>query len=245
MRKHLALLLAVILVIACGASLAESAGDENICTYTVYNETEETVVELYLIDNATGEKGENYAGEAGLKPYESVEIKGTNYEGYVKSLYFKTESGYEATFATLHFETVPISLLPAPKSEEDPDAVTAATPINFFLPSHPADYLVHNQTGENVVSVTFTNNATGDVMEAWTEQDEINVLKDGESVPCRLYFSADTTKDLELTLRFVTESGYEGVFPTLHFENVQINLLPPVDATTGATAISFGMLPTE
>ena len=245
MRKLFALLLYVMFVFSCAASLAEAAADENICTYTVYNETDETVVELYLIDNNSGEKGENYASEKGLQLYGSVEIKGENYEGYGKTLYFKTESGYEASFPTLHFENVPISLLPAPEAVEGKDAVSSATPINFFMPSHPATYLLNNQTGETVTAVTFTNNATGDVLEAWTELDEITALKDGESLPCVLYFSADTTKDLELTLKFVTESGYEGVFSTLHFENVQINLLPAVDATSGATAISFGMLPAE
>ena len=40
---------------------------------------------------------------------------------------FKTESGYEATFPTLHIEEAPVTLLAA-------DAMTGATPISFFAP---------------------------------------------------------------------------------------------------------------
>ncbi len=53
----------------------------------------------------------------------------------MKTLAFKTESGYEAAFATLHFENVPISLLPAPVVEdgEAADAMTGATQIAFTM----------------------------------------------------------------------------------------------------------------
>ena len=40
---------------------------------------------------------------------------------------FKTESGYEAQFATLHIETAPVYLLAQ-------DALTGATPISFRAP---------------------------------------------------------------------------------------------------------------
>ena len=43
------------------------------------------------------------------------------------TLSFKTESGREGAFETLHFETVPISLLAA-------DAMTGATVISFKAP---------------------------------------------------------------------------------------------------------------
>ena len=101
-----------------------------MCTYTVYNTTGEKVTGLYVTDNLTGEKSENLAGE-GLEDGASVEINGTNKPGYVITLSFTTESGYEAAFGTLHFETVPISLLPA---KTDADAVTGATPISFSAP---------------------------------------------------------------------------------------------------------------
>ena len=128
MKKAFSLLLALSLVLACTFAFAE---ENETCTYTVFNETGEKITELYVTDNLTGEKSENYAGEEGLKMGGIVEINGTNKEGYVITLSFKTESGYEAAFETLHFETVPISLLPA---KTDADAVTGATPISFSAP---------------------------------------------------------------------------------------------------------------
>ena len=98
----------------------------------MYNTTGETITELYVTDNLTGEKSENYAGE-GLANGASVVINGTNKEGYIVTLSFRTESGYENQFATLHFEDVPISILPAPAA--DADATTGATPISFFAPA--------------------------------------------------------------------------------------------------------------
>ena len=246
MRKiTLALLLAAMLVFSCAAGLAETAAaDENICTYVVWNETGELVTELYLIDNASSEKGENLAGEEGLAIEASVEIKGENYDGYVKTLAFKTESGYEAAFATLHFENVPISLLPAPaEGGEEADAVTGATPINFFVPVHTAFYNLVNMTGEKVVEITYTDNATGEVIaKGWEETDGIEALAADESLLTVVNCNADATKELEMTLKFVTESGYTGEFKTLHFENVTINLLS-ADAMTGATQIQFTMDP--
>ena len=129
MKKVFALLLALSLALACAFALAE---ENETCIYTVFNETGEKITELYVTDNLTGEKSENYAGEDGLANGKLVEINGTNKEGYVITLTFKTESGYEAAFETLHFETVPISLLPAPA--ETTDATTGATPISFFAP---------------------------------------------------------------------------------------------------------------
>ena len=247
MRKIvLALLMAAMLVFSCVAGLAEEAADENICTYVVWNETGELVTELYLIDNASGEKGENYAGEEGLASQASVEIKGENYDGYVKTLAFKTESGYEAAFATLHFENVPISLLRNPvvvEGDEEADAVTSATPINFFVPVHTAFYNLVNLTGEKVVEITCTDNATGEVIaKGWEEADGIEALAADESLLVCVDCNADVTKDLEMTLKFVTESGYTGEFKTLHFENVTINLLS-ADAMTGVTQIAFTMDP--
>ena len=247
MRKLTAFILAALLVFSCTAVLAEeAAADDTICTYVVYNVTGEKVVELYLIDNNSGEKGENYAGEEGLEDLAIVEIQGENYDGYVKTLSFKTESGYEAAFSTLHFENVPISLLPAPElpEEGETDAVTAATPINFFVPIYTAHYWLSNQTGEKVTEVTYTNNATQEVTPGWDEMDNIDGIADGETLHTWVNCDADKTKELEMTLKFVTESGYVGEFPTLHFENVTINLLSK-DAMTGATQISFGMAPEE
>ena len=48
--------------------------------------------------------------------------------GYSMTIAFKTESGYEARFETLHIETAPITLLAQ-------DALTGATPISFMAPA--------------------------------------------------------------------------------------------------------------
>ena len=135
MKKIVALLLTLCLVIGCACALAE----EETCTYTIFNETGEVVTELYVTDNLTGEKSDNYAGEEGLKKGGIVEINGTNKEGYVITLSFKTESGYEGAFETLHFETVPITLFSQQtvadnKAAAGADATSGATPISFFAP---------------------------------------------------------------------------------------------------------------
>ena len=48
--------------------------------------------------------------------------------GYSMTLCFKTESGYEGSFATLHIEVAPIYLLSA-------DGMTGATQISFRAPA--------------------------------------------------------------------------------------------------------------
>ena len=135
MKKMIALLLVLSLMLVCACALAE----EETCTYTVFNETGEKITELYVTDNLTGEKSENYAGEEGLAKDAVTEISGTNKEGYVITLSFKTESGYEAAFETLHFETVPIWIFSKQAVDENiatagPDATSGATPISFRAP---------------------------------------------------------------------------------------------------------------
>ena len=227
MKKVFSLLLALSLVLTCVFALAE---ENETCTYTIFNETGEKVTELYVTDNLTGEKSENFAGEEGLKKGGIVEISGTNKEGYVITLSFKTESGYEAAFETLHFETVPISLLPA--KTEEADATTGATPISFFAPV--CTYTVYNTTGEKVTGLYVTDNLTGEKSENLAGEG----LENGASVE----ISGTNKPGYVITLSFTTESGYEAAFETLHFETVPISLLPAktdTDATTGATPISF------
>ncbi len=98
--------------------------------YTVYNVTGEDVTELYLIDNATGDKGDNFA-EQPLKDGESIVIEVTekaDVAGDLEyTLEFTTASGYTGKFETLHFEVAPISLLAE-------DALTGPTQISFTKP---------------------------------------------------------------------------------------------------------------
>ena len=119
MKKIIALMLSVLVASLMFAGVCALA-EEETCTYTIFNETGEKITELYVTDNLTGEKSENYAGEEGLANGAILDIHGTNKEGYVVTLSFKTESGYEGVFGTLHFEDVPISLISA-------DAASGAT----------------------------------------------------------------------------------------------------------------------
>lgn len=240
MKKLIALLLALNLMLICTCVLAEEA-----CTYTLFNETGEKITELYVTDNLTGEKSENYAGEEGLAKDAVIEINGTNKEGYEITLSFKTESGYEAAFETLHFETVPITLFSKQTVEDNiaaagPDATSGATPISFFAPV--CTYTVYNTTGEKITELFITDNATGEKSENYAPEG----LSDEESVEIK----GTKKADYAVTLSFKTESGYEAAFETLHFETVPIWILSRQtvdenisaagpDATSGATPISF------
>ena len=128
-----------------GATLADTLGylkgiiaaadvAANIQTghYTVYNKTGETVTELYFTDNVTGEKSVNLVG-AGLAAdavYTVVRTLPAGEDAHHRfTLSFKTESGYEGSFATLSLETVPMTLL------AQADVATGATQITFFAPA--------------------------------------------------------------------------------------------------------------
>ncbi len=98
--------------------------------YTIYNQTGETVKELYLADNATGEKGENLAGdglEAGAVKMITKTIPAETPAHHALTFTYVTESGRVGEFATLSIEDVPLTLLAA-------DAMTGATPLTFFAP---------------------------------------------------------------------------------------------------------------
>ena len=75
MKKIFSLLLAFSLMLTCAFAFA---AENTTCTYTIFNETGEKITELYVTDNATGEKSENYAGEEGLAKGAIIEINGTN-----------------------------------------------------------------------------------------------------------------------------------------------------------------------
>lgn len=93
-------------------------------------------------------------------------------------------------------------------------------------------YTVYNKTGETVKELSVTINATGEKVVVATDMaaDAVKVIA----------FSVDSAlvADNALTFTFTTESGYEGVFETLHIETTPITLLA-ADAMTGATPISF------
>ncbi|MDO5033704.1 MAG: cytochrome C [Eubacteriales bacterium] len=105
----------------------DKAAAEETGVYTLVNKTGEKVVELYHYANDSKDKGENLAGEGledGKTATSTVNLAADKTEDFVSTLEFKTESGYEAKFEKLHFETVEIELLAE-------DAMTGATPIAF------------------------------------------------------------------------------------------------------------------
>lgn len=109
---------------------AKAAAGVQTGIYTVYNTTGETVTELYIAVNETGDKGENLAGE-GIANGECVVLPKTipasmNGHGAL-TFTFTTESGYVGEFLTLSIEVAPINMLAA-------DALTGATQISFFAP---------------------------------------------------------------------------------------------------------------
>ena len=117
---------------ARGILAAAKAAKASTGTYTFYNKTGETVTELYLVNNLTGENGVNYAVNGFAADAKWVITRTVSAEeieaGYSMTVAFKTDGGYEGRFETLHIETAPITLLA-------PDAMTGATPIAFQAPA--------------------------------------------------------------------------------------------------------------
>ena len=113
-----------------GATMISFKAQNWDCAYTIYNVTGEPVTELTLTDNVTGDVV-NLLENGPLADGESLEASYTlpkNEDAHGRlTLAFKTESGYEGSFATLSIEVAPISLLAA-------DAMTGATMISFKAP---------------------------------------------------------------------------------------------------------------
>ena len=111
-----------------GLLAAAKAANNQTGYYTVYNKTGETVKELSLTVNATGEK----TVVAMDVPADAVKVIAFTVSGDVDphhalTLAFTTESGYTAAMETLGVETAPVTLLAA-------EAMTGATPISFSAP---------------------------------------------------------------------------------------------------------------
>ena len=117
---------------ARGILAAAKAAKASTGTYTFFNKTGETITELYLINNLTGEQGTNYAVNGMAADAKWVITRTVSAEeieaGYSMTVAFKTEGDYEGRFETLHIETAPITLLAQ-------DAMTGATPIAFQAPA--------------------------------------------------------------------------------------------------------------
>ena len=112
-----------------GLLAAAKAANNQTGYYTLYNKTGETVKEVSITINATGEK----FVMATDVPADAVKVIVFSMDGALEghnalTFAFTTESGYEGSFATLSIETAPITMLSA-------DAMTGATQISFFAPA--------------------------------------------------------------------------------------------------------------
>jgi len=235
-RKIFALLTVLALLFSCAALAEGGADDVETGTYTIYNKTGEAVLEVKITDNVTGIEYVYPEGGAGsllnddmITMMVNVPTDGTGSHGLTLS--FKTESGREESFPTLHVEEVVIDLLAA-------DAMTGATPIAFREAEKnemvEGEYTFYNKTGETVLFLNLIENVENGLAQWITFDDGFAPDTEKEfdfSVPAE-------RKDTTLTLQFVTESGKIGIFNTLKIEKAPITLLE-VDAFSGATPISF------
>ena len=105
------------------------------------------------------------------------------------------------------------------------------------------NYIFVNKTGEGVTEIVLENKFNG---EKATSTFSEGPLPDGDQVGIGMTANPGETdrEHFELILTFKTESGYEGKFEKLHFENVIIELIK-VDAESGATSIVFKTIPEE
>ena len=94
--------------------------------YKVYNVTGSKVTELYLYETGA-DKGENLAGENGMRNTRSTELTYEGTKETVLTLEYVAEDGTTGKFETLHIEEAPISLIAV-------DARTGATEISFSQP---------------------------------------------------------------------------------------------------------------
>ena len=222
MKKLLALLVAAVMLCACVAAFAEVQEGQ----YTLYNVTGETLTEISLTNNDTGEKtvvATDVAADAVIDVTYSAE------EGTHLTLAFTTESGYTGHFDNLAIEVAPISLLP----ETLVDAETHPTMIEFKA-LKLGQYALYNVTGETLKEITLTNNDTGDVTVVATDVAPDATID-------ATYMAVEGT---HLTFAFTTESGYTGHFDNLAIETAPISMLAEtmVDAETHPTMIEFKAL---
>ncbi len=232
-RKIFALLTAVALLFSCAALAEEEPPKVQTGVYTIINKTGETVTELKITDNVTGESNDFPFVENDVLDSDGLlilyfDIPEGEDGNHRLTLSFKTESGREESFGTLSIEEVNIDLLAA-------DAMTGATPIAFGMPASDktGTYTFYNRTGEVVKFINLIDNEDGARIRS--------IFKDGfaPNESHTIVFSVPADREnVTLTLQFVTESGKIGTFSTLNIEDVSITLLD-IDSVSGATPISF------
>jgi len=167
---------------------AKVAADVQVGVYTVYNVSGETVKELYITVNETGEKSENLAGEgmeAGACTVVTECLPNSVDGHHALTFAFTTESGYTGTFDTLSIEVAPIYLLSA-------DMMTGATQISFRAPQQTGAYTITNlttqaenlQAAESRISdVDVATEMTEFVRQQILAQSAVAMLSQANSMP--------------------------------------------------------------
>ena len=233
MRKIFVLLTAMVLLFSCAALAEEETIPVKTGIYTIINKTGETVTEVKITDNVTGDTNDFPFVEDVFLGQDDVvilyfDIPEAEDGEHRLTLSYKTESGREETFGTLSIEEVTIDLLAT-------DAMTGATPIAFSMPKaeQVGQYTFFNRTGEVITILNLIDNDDGATIRT--------AFNDGfapnETYTLSFIVPADR-ENVTLTLQFVTESGKIGIFNTLKIEEATIDLLD-VDSVSGATPISF------
>lgn len=215
---------------AADEATASAEPVQTVGQYTLYNAAGEKVTELYLYPSDSSDKGENLAGDKGFSADHAMYVTydaGDKAADTALTLEWTTESGVNASFTTLHIETVPVSLI----SE---DAKTGATAIAFQ--ASPVTIRVTNGTGEEVTDLYLYPTGSSDKGENLID----GAKEDGgsqditvDSVPEGM-ISDDGIG--HFTVEFTTASGYTGTWDHLSYENVELKLIPE-DEKTGATGV--------
>ena len=205
-----------------GAESSTAAAETAESVYELYNRTGDDLTEVFIYEAGSSDKGENlsdqfHGGHAHID-------KGQLPTGVDFILEFTTAGGYTAKFETLHAEVAPITLLAE-------DALTGPTVIAFQYPVEPAQYEVHNRTGEAVTELY--------IYEVGSADKGTNFADGGMDADAKVDIDyGDQSVEIKYTIEYTTESGRNAQFDTLSVEVAPIYLLSE-DAMTGASPISF------
>ena len=98
-------------------------------------------------------------------------------------------------------------------------------------------YMFHNMSDLVITKITLINN--GNVDNVCSIEPEGGLKPDETSGEVGLFLQEGEDGSQGLTLMIEFEDGQISIFDTLHYEKAMIEVLQPVDATSGATPIQF------
>lgn len=242
MKKLIALLLSLALLLTCTAVFADAVPEEGeiqTANYQFQNLTGKVITSITMTDNKTGEALEFLENDTVLEPetilYSTIYVDASETKEDLEHRYtlsFKDADGEVYEFKTLSFENVLIDLLA-------PDAMTGATPIKFNPKMYQiGKYKIINKTDKVLDAVTITQNAdpnnNSTVMPA--------IGKDAFAY-VDFIMDPDSEASHALTIEFTFDDGTKCSFEKLSIEEVSMTLTP--DTITGATPFTFGPIDAE